>query len=89
VRGWLRRAGGRLEAIRAWFIQMAVLIGIDVRIPDEQGCGWGEVVAAVDAVAAAIRQRFGPAGLVGAVTPAQVLVAVSAARLLAPDWPPA
>ena len=36
VRGWLRRASGRLEAIRARFIQMAVLIGIDVTIPDEQ-----------------------------------------------------
>ena len=87
VRGWLRRAGGRLEAIRAWFIQMAVLIGIDVTIPDEQSYPWGDVVAAVDAAAAAIGQRFGPAGLVGAVTPAQVMVAVSGGRLLAPDWP--
>ena len=87
VRGWLRRAGGRLEAIRAWFIQMAVLIGIDVTIPEGQGCGWGEVVAAVDAAAVAIRQRFGPAGLVGAVTPVQVMVAVSGGQLLAPGWP--
>lgn len=41
---------------------------------------------AVNAAAAAIRQRFGPAGLVGAVTPAQVLVAVSGGRLLSPGW---
>ena len=47
---------------------------------------WGDVVAAVNAAAAAIRQRFGPAGLVGAVTPAQVLVAVSGGRLLSPGW---
>ena len=87
VRGWLRRAGGRREAIRARFIQMAVLIGIDVTIPEGQGCGWGEVVAAVEAAVAAIGQRFGPAGLVGAVTPAQVLVAVTGGRLLAPEWP--
>ncbi len=87
VRGWLRRASGRLEAIRARFIQMAVLIGIDVTIPDEQSYPWGDVVAAVDAAAAAIGQRFGPAGLVGAVTPAQVMVAVSGGRLLASDWP--
>lgn len=87
VRGWLRRASGRLEAIRARFIQMAVLIGIDMTIPDEQSYPWGDVVAAVDAAAAAIGQRFGPAGLVGAVTPAQVMVAVSGGRLLAPDWP--
>lgn len=86
VRGWLRRAGGRLEAVRARFLTMAVRVGIDVTIPDEQGCPWGEVVAAVDAAAAAIRQRFGPAGLVGAVTPAQVLVAVSGGRLLWPGW---
>ena len=87
VRGWLRRAGGRLDAIRAWFIQMAVLIGIDVTIPDEQSCGWGDVVAAVEAAAAAIRQRFGTAGLLGAVTAVQLMVAVTGGRLLAPDWP--
>lgn len=87
VRGWLRRAGGRLEAIRAWFIEMAVLTGIDVAIPDGRGCGWGELVAAVDAAAAATRQRFGSAGLMGAVTPAQVMVAVSGGRLLSPGWP--
>jgi len=47
-----------------------------------------DVVAAVGAAAAAIGQRFGPAGLLGAVTPEQVVVAVSGARLLAPGWPP-
>lgn len=86
VRGWLRRAGGRLEAVRARFLMVAVRVGIDVTIPDERSSPWGDVVAAVNAAAAAIRQRFGPAGLVGAVTPAQVLVAVSGGRLLSPGW---
>lgn len=88
VRGWLRRAGGRLEAIRVWFLAAAVRAGIEVSIPDGRGCGWGDAVAAVEAAAAAIWQRFGPAGLLGAVTPAQVMVAVSGGRLLWPDWPP-
>lgn len=34
VRGWLRRAGGRLEEIRAWFLKVAVRIGMDVTIPE-------------------------------------------------------
>jgi len=87
VRGWLRRAGGRLEAIRGWFLVVAVQTGIDVAIPDGRCCGWGDVVAAVEAAVAALGQRFGPVGLVGAVTPAQVMVAVTGGRLLAPDWP--
>jgi len=88
VRGWLRRAGGRLEVIRAWFLRVAVRTGIDVEIPDGFGCRWRDVLAAVAAAAAAIGQRFGPVGLVGAVTAAQVMVAVSGGRLLAPGWPP-
>ena len=59
----------------------------DVAIPDGRCCGWGDVVAAVEAAVAALGQRFGPVGLVGAVTPAQVMVAVTGGRLLAPDWP--
>lgn len=87
VRGWLRRAGRRLEAARAWFITVAVRSGIDVVIPDGSGCPWRDVVAAVACAAAALAQRFGPAGLVGTVTPAQVVVALSGGRLLAPGWP--
>ncbi|BCJ78629.1 hypothetical protein MTY81_00020 [Mycolicibacterium sp. TY81] len=79
--------GGRLEAIRGWFLVVAVQTGIDVAIPDGRCCGWGDVVAAVEAAVAALGQRFGPVGLVGAVTPAQVMVAVTGGRLLAPDWP--
>lgn len=87
VRGWLRRAGGRLEAMRAWFLTVAVRTGVDVAIPEGVGCGWGDVVAAVEVAAAAIGQRFGLAGLLGAVTPAQVMVAASGGRFLSPGWP--
>lgn len=89
VRGWLRRAGQRLEVVRSWFVGVAVAAGIDVVIPDGSGCLWREVVAAVGCAVEAIGQRFGPRGLLGAVTAAQVAVAVSGGRLLAPGWPPA
>ncbi|MCX2935020.1 helix-turn-helix domain-containing protein, partial [Mycobacterium sp. CVI_P3] len=88
VRGWLRRAVGRLESMRTWFLGVAVRTGIEVMIPDGFGCPWRDVVAAVGAAAAAIGQRFGSTGLLGAVTAAQVTVAVSRGRLLAPGWPP-
>ncbi|MDN4519044.1 helix-turn-helix domain-containing protein [Mycolicibacterium sp. jd] len=88
VRGWLRRAGQRLESMRTWFVTVAVRTGIDVTIPDGLGCGWRDAEAAVMVAASAVGQRFGPAGLLGVVTPAQVMVAVSGARLLAPGWPP-
>src|SRR6516164_2440770 len=47
VRGWLRRAAGRLEAIRIWFMQVAVTVGVEVAIPDGSGCAWRDVLAAV------------------------------------------
>jgi hypothetical protein len=88
VRGWLRRAAERLEAVRAWFIGVAVAAGVDVRIPDGSGCPWRDALAAVATATAAIRFRFGAAGLSGAVTPDQVAVAASGGRLLAPNWSP-
>lgn len=88
VRGWLRRAGSRLGALRAWFLQVAVTVGVDVAIPDAAGCAWRDVVAAVAAATTAIMFRFGAAGLLGAVTPVQVVVAASGGRLLAPRWSP-
>ena len=88
VRGWLRRAGSRLEAVRVWFLGVAVAAGVDVRIPDGTGCAWRDVLAAVATATAAIRFRFGAAGLLGAVTPDRVAVAASGGRLLAPGWSP-
>ena len=87
VRGWLRRAGARLEVVRSWFLGVAVAAGVDVAIPDSAGCGWKDAVAAVATAAAAIVSRFGPVGVLGVVTPAAVAVAASGARLLAPGWP--
>jgi hypothetical protein len=89
VRGWLRRAGGRLERLRTWFLVVAVTAGVDVAIPDGSGCRWQDAMAAVEAATAAIMSRFGPAGLLGVVTPVGVAVAASGGRLLAPGWPPA
>src|SRR6478609_5180829 len=40
VRGWLRRAADRLEAVRNWFLGVAVTAGVDVVIPDGAGCPW-------------------------------------------------
>jgi hypothetical protein len=85
--GWLRRAAGGLEALRAWFVGVAVTAGVDVRIPDESGCPWWDALAAVEAATAAITSRFGAAGLLGVVTPVRVAVAASSGRLLAPGWP--
>lgn len=88
VRGWLRRAAQRLEAIRSWFVGVAVTAGVDVRIPDGFGCPWRDALAAVATATAAIRFRFGAGGLGGTVTPARVAVAASGGRLLAPGWSP-
>ncbi|ORW77080.1 hypothetical protein [Mycobacterium riyadhense] len=88
VRGWLRRAADRLEAIRNWFLGIAVTAGVDVVIPDGAGCPWRDVLAAVETAATAIRLRFGALGLLGAVTAGRVAVAASGGRLLAPGWPP-
>ena len=86
VRGWLRRAADRLEAVRNWFLGVAVTAGVDVVIPDGAGCPWRDALAAVETATTAIRFRFGGAGLLGAVTPGAVAVAASGGRLLAPGW---
>ena len=54
-RGWRRFGSG--------FCGVAVAAGVDVRIPDGTGCAWRDVVAAVATATAAIRFRFGAAGL--------------------------
>lgn len=88
VRGWLRRIAQRLEAIRVWLLGVAVRAGVDVAIPDGTGCAWRDALAAAGTAATAITTRFGAVGLVGAVTAAQVAVAASGGRLLAPGWSP-
>jgi hypothetical protein len=89
VRGWLRVIGARAEAVRHWFVAIAVTAGVDVSIPKATGSGCGDVIAAIGAAARAVVARFGSALMVGAVTVAQVGVAGSGGRLLSPGWPSA
>lgn len=86
VRRWLRVIGRRVEAVRQWFITVAVAAGVDVSIPAAAGTGVGDVLAAVGAARAAIVSRFGP-GVVRVVTVVGVAVACSGGRLLSPGWP--
>lgn len=88
VRRWLRVMGRRVEAVRQWFIGVAVTVGVDVSIPAATGTGVGDVLAAVGAARESIVARFGPDQVLSAVTAAGVAVACSGARLLAPGWPP-
>jgi hypothetical protein len=87
VRGWLRRWGSRLEAVRVHFVLVARLAGVDQAAPKSLGSPWRDVLAALGAAAAAVAARFGTAGVVGQVTAWQVAAASSGGRLLLPGWP--
>jgi hypothetical protein len=87
VRGWLRRWGSRLEAVRVHFVLVAQLAGVDRAVPKAMGSPWRDVLVAVGAAAAAVIARFGAAGVVGPVTAWQVAAASSGGRLLSPGWP--
>ena len=89
VRGWLRVAAGRLDAVRVALLQAAVRAGVDMRVPETLGCPWRDLLAALGVATAAVTGRFGPVGVLGAVTAWQVAVACSSGRLLAPGWPAA
>jgi len=84
VRGWLRRFAGRAEQVRAWFIGLLVAVAADPVVPNAAGTVFADAVAAIEAVAGAVVDRFA----LREVTPWQVAGAVSAGRLLAPGWPP-
>jgi hypothetical protein len=87
VRGWLRRMGTRLEAVRVHFLVAARRAGVDVVVPKSFGSPWRDVVAAVAAATVAVIGRFGWAGVIGPMTAWQVLSASSGGRLLSPGWP--
>jgi hypothetical protein len=89
VRGWLRVAARRLDAVRVQLLQVAVRAGVDVRVPESLGGPWRDLLAALGVATAAVTSRFGPVGVLGAVTAWQVAVACSAGRLLTPGWPAA
>lgn len=89
VRGWLRVIAARAEAVRHWFVAIALTAGVDVSIPKSTGSGCGDVLAAISTAAATITARFGRPLVLGAVTVVAVAVAGSGALLLSPGWPPA
>ena len=87
VRRWLAVMGGRVEAVRGWFLGVAVAVGVDVLIPPATGTPVGDALAAVGAARAAIVSRFAAGAVVGSVTAVAVAVACSGGRLLSPGWP--
>ena len=87
VRGWLRRMSDRLEQVRAHFTVVTRRAGVDQSAPSAAGSAWRDVVAAVGAAWVAVTSRFGPGGVLGAVTAWQVASASSGGRLLSPGWP--
>ncbi len=85
VRGWLRRFGGRLEAVRSVFTGWCRALAPDPVLPGPAGSLWTDAVAAVWAAADAAAARF----VLGKVPVWAAAVAVSQGRLLAPGWPAA
>jgi len=83
VRGWLRRFGGRAEAVRAWFTRLLCVVAIDPVLPAPAGSVWADAVAAIGVAAQAVAARFA----VARVTVWQVVGAASTGRLLSPGWP--
>ena len=87
VRGWLRRWGSRLAAVRVHFVLVARLAGVDRAVPKALGSPWRDVLVALGAATAAVTARFGTSGVVGPLTAWQVAAASSGGRLLSPGWP--
>lgn len=83
VRGWLRRFGPRVEAVRAVFTGWCRDLQPDPALPGPAGSAWADALAAILAAVAALEARF----VLGEVPVWQAAVAVSAALLLSPGWP--
>jgi hypothetical protein len=83
VREWLRRFGGRVEAVRGWFTTLLCAVAPDPVLPRPAGSVWADAVAVMRAAAAAVTARFAVTG----VTVWQVVGAACGGRLLAPGWP--
>jgi len=83
VRGWLRRFGERVEAVRRLVTVLLRAMAADPVIPAPAGGAWADALAVIGAAVAAAIGRFGVLGV-----PSWVWVsAVSGGRLLAPGWP--
>ena len=83
VRGWLRRFGERVEAVRSVFTVWLTAVDADPVMPGAAGGVFADAVTVIAAVATAITHRFS----LPTVSLAEVAVAVSGGRLLAPGWP--
>jgi hypothetical protein len=83
VRGWLRRFAVRAEAVRSVVTVWLAAVAADPVMPDAAGGVFIDAVSAMVALAAAIGRRFS----LPRVSLAEVAVAVSGGRLLAPGWP--
>lgn len=82
VRGWLRRFGDRLEAVREVFTVWLRMVAVDPVMPEPAGNGWADAVTAIAGAAAAAARRF----VIG-VPPWWWAGAISGGRLLSPAWP--
>jgi len=86
VRGWLRRFGGRAEAVRVFFTVLLARTSPDPVMPAGAAGPVAAAVSAIAGAAAAVASRWPHLGA------APVWEAASAATgglLLAPGWPPA
>ena len=83
VRGWLRRFAGRAEAVRSMFTVWLRAVDPDPVMPDPAGGVFADALVAIAALTTVVGRRF----VLPEVSVAEVAVAVSGARLLAPDWP--
>jgi hypothetical protein len=84
VRGWLRRFAGKAEQVRAWFTGLLVAVAVDPVVPGPAETVFADAVAAVEAAARVVADRFA----LREVTLWQVAGAVSGGRMLSPGWPP-
>jgi hypothetical protein len=86
VRGWLRRFGGRAEAVLVSFTGLLAAVGPDPVMPAVAGSPVADAVAAVAGAAGAVAARWPE---LGEVAVWQAASAASGGLLLAPGWPPA
>ncbi len=84
VRGWLRRFGCRIEAVRWFFTALLVEAAPDPVVPAAMRTGFADAVAAVVGAAVAVLSRWPH---LGKLPVWQAAAAASNGRLLSPAWP--
>jgi hypothetical protein len=89
VRGWLRRLGGRLEAVRSFFTVLMVRVEVDPVVAEAGPSAWADALTAIGAAWSATRSRWRGLGAgAGLVTAWWGACAATSGRLLSPSWPP-